>query len=84
MGFTLYLFLVFSFTKGLILILFCMCGTLERAYLMEPIPGRLQNLMATVDDQETHEMLEDNSQVSGSIVGRQFKSVEKVFNQMKT
>ena len=51
---------------------------------MEPIQGRLQNLMATVDDQETHEMLEDNSQVSGSIVGRQFKSVEKVFNQMKT
>ena len=31
-------------------ILFCMCGTLERADSMEQIQGRLRNLMATVDD----------------------------------
>ena len=36
-----------------------MCETLEGADSMEPIQGRLQNLMATVDDPDTHELLED-------------------------
>ena len=36
-----------------------MRGTLERAYSMEPIKGRLQTLMATIDDPNTRELLED-------------------------
>ena len=47
------------FSKGLILILFCMCGTLESADSMEPIQGRLRNLMATIEDPDTRELLED-------------------------
>ena len=35
-----------------------MSGTLE-ADLMEPIQGRLRNLMATVEDPDTRELLED-------------------------
>ena len=59
MDFTFSLFLVSLSSKGLILILFCICGTLERTDLMEPIQGRLRNLMVTVEDQDTHELLED-------------------------
>ena len=46
-------------SKGLSLILFCMCGTLERADSMGPIQVRLRNLMVTVNDPDTRELLED-------------------------
>ena len=52
--------MVFSFSKGLILNCFCTCGTLERADSMELIQGRLRTLMATVNDQDTRELVEDN------------------------
>ena len=48
-----------SFSKGLILILFCICGTLGRAESMGPIQGRLLYLMVTVNDQDTCDLLED-------------------------
>ena len=36
--------LAFSFSKGLMLNFFCMCGTLGIAYSTEPIQGRLRKL----------------------------------------
>ena len=51
--------MVFSFSKGLILNCFRMCGTLERANSMEPIESEGRTLMATVDDQDTRKLLEE-------------------------
>ena len=48
-------------------------GHVERADSIEPIQGRLQTLMATVDDRDTLELLEDTI----------FQSVAQIFNQMK-
>ena len=51
--------MVFSLSKGLILNCFWMYGTLQKADSMKPIQGRLWTLMATVDDLDTRELLED-------------------------
>ena len=59
MGFTLYLLYGVLVLKGSDSELFLHVWTLERADSMEPIQGRLRTLMATVDDQDTHELLED-------------------------
>ena len=58
-------------------ILFCMCGTWPIQRLLT------RNLMATVDDPETRELLGDISRVSRSIC-KTIQSVEKIFDQMKT
>ena len=50
------------YSKGLILILFCMCENSERADLIELIQGRFRNLMATVDDLDTRELLVDRNE----------------------
>ena len=61
MGFTWYLLYGVLVLKGLILNCFFMCGTLEleSVDLMAPIQGRLRTFMATVNDPDTHELLED-------------------------
>ena len=59
MGFTLYVLYGVVVLKGSDSELFCMCGTLERAYSMELIQGRLRTLMATVDYLDTRILLED-------------------------
>ena len=59
MGLTLYLLCGVLVLKGSGSEFFCMCGTLGRAYSMELIQGRLWNPMVTVDDPDTHELLED-------------------------
>jgi len=63
---TLYLLILFHCILCGVLVLVstdsafvCMCGTLERADLMEPIHERLQKLMATVDHLDTRELLKD-------------------------
>ena len=81
-----------------ILNLFCMwdCGeSLFDGAESPPIQARLRNfvlhvwdlanrnLMPTVDDPETRELLGDISRVSRSIC-KTIQSVEKIFDQMKT
>ena len=59
MGFTLYLLYGVLVLKGSGSELCLHMGTLERADSMELIQGRLRTFMATVDDLDTPELLED-------------------------
>ena len=64
MGFTLYLLCGVLVFKGSDSEFFALGkslfdGTLERANAMEPIQGRLRTLIATIDDPDTFELLED-------------------------
>ena len=59
LGFMVYSLCGVLVLKGSDSELFLHLWTLERAYSMEPIQGRLRTLMATVDDPDTRELLED-------------------------
>ena len=53
MGFTLYVLYGVVILKWSDSNLFCMCGTLEKANMMEPIQGRFRTFMVTVEDPDT-------------------------------